>query len=74
MNQKVEKFLRIKIDFDQRNWAKLLLITEFVINNRDAVSTGVSPFFFSHGYHAKIFEIDKELGPIRNASFIQKKN
>ena len=45
MNQKVETFLRTYIDFDQRNWAKLLFITEFVINNKNAVSTKV--FFFS---------------------------
>ena len=45
MNQTIETFLRIYIDFDQRNWVILLLITEFVINNKNAVSTGV--FFFS---------------------------
>ena len=61
MNQTVETFLRIYIDFDQRNWAKLLLKTEFVINNKDAASTGVNPFFLSHGYHAKILETDEKL-------------
>ena len=39
MNQTVETFLRTYIDFDQRNWVKLLFITEFAINNKDATST-----------------------------------
>ena len=39
MNQTVETFLRVYIDFDQRNWVKFLSITEFVINNKNAVTT-----------------------------------
>ena len=46
MTQTVKTFLRIYIDFDQRNWVKVLFITEFIINNKDAVSTGVRVFFF----------------------------
>ena len=68
----VETFLRIYIDFDQRDWVKLLFITKFVINNKNSVSTGV--FFFSHGYHAKTLKIDKKLHATGNEikSFIQK--
>ena len=47
MNQTVKTFLRIYIDFDQRNWVNFLFITEFVINNKDAVSTGISFFFLT---------------------------
>ena len=74
MNQTVETFLRIYIDFDQRNWVKLLLITEFVINNKDEASTGVSPFFLSYGYHAKILKTDEKLHTAGNEikSLIQK--
>ena len=46
MNQTMETFLRIYINFDQRNWVKLWFITKSVINNKDAVSTGIN-FFFS---------------------------
>ena len=45
MNQTVETFLRIYNDFDPRNWVKFLFILEFVINNKNAVSTGISFFF-----------------------------
>ena len=73
MNQTVETFLRIYIDFDQRNWVKLLFLTEFVINNKNVVSTGIN-LFFSHGYHAKFLNPDKKLyaagNEIRN--FIRK--
>ena len=61
MNQTVETFLRTYIDFDQRNWARLLPITEFAINNKNAASTGVNLFFLSHGYHPKILETDEKL-------------
>ena len=47
MNQTVETFLHIYIDFDQGNWVKLLFITEFVINNINAVSTVVNFFFLT---------------------------
>ena len=62
------------IDFDQRNWATFLLITEFIINNKDAASTGVSLFFLSHGYHAKILKTDEKLHAAGNETrnFIQK--
>ena len=65
MNQTVETFLRIYIDFDQRNWVKLFFITEFVINNITAVSTGIN-FFLFHGYHAKILKTDKKQHAIGN--------
>ena len=55
MNQTVETFLRTEINFDQRNWVKLLSITEFVINNKNAISTGVNPCFLFHGYHPIFF-------------------
>ena len=75
MDQTVETFLRIYIDFDQRNWVKFLFITEFAINNKNAVSTGVNFFFLSHGYHPKILETDEKLhagndSPIQKADGI----
>ena len=65
MNQTVETFLRIYIDFDQNNCVKFLFITEFVINNRNAVSTAVN-FFLSHGYHARILKTDEKLYAVGN--------
>ena len=50
-NQEVERILRIFTTYAQENWNELLPITAGAINNRDAASTGLSPFFFTHGYH-----------------------
>ena len=75
MYQTVETFLRIYIDFDQRNWVKLLFINEFVINNKNAVSTGVNYYFIIYGYHAKFLKTDKKLHAAGNEikNFIQKR-
>ena len=54
MNQIMETFLRIYIDFDERNWVKLLFIIEFLINNENAVSKGISFFFFFKDITRKI--------------------
>jgi hypothetical protein len=51
MNQEVEKILRIWTNYLQENWLDLLPIAMATINERDATSTGLSPFFFMHGYH-----------------------
>jgi hypothetical protein len=37
----------------------LLLIVAVIINNHDAALTGISPFFFTHGYHINPIGLDK---------------
>lgn len=51
MNQTIETFLRNFVAFDMRDWSKWTAVAELAINQRDAASTGVSPFFLMHGYH-----------------------
>ena len=50
-NQEVERILRAFSSYAQDDWAPLLPIVAMAINNRDAASIGISPFFFTHGYH-----------------------
>jgi len=50
-NQEVERIMRTFIAYAQDDWMGLLPIVAIAINNRDASSTGLSPFFFTHGYH-----------------------
>lgn len=57
MNQTLEAYLRTFVDFDQDNWVELLPFAELAINNRDAASTGVSPFFLSHGYNVELTQV-----------------
>jgi len=63
INQNVEAYIRTFTNYDQSNWANLLPMAELAINNHDAASTGVSPFFLSHGYHMEPLQLFEELGP-----------
>ena len=46
------------VDFAQDDWFDALPSAEVAINDRDAASTGVSPFFLTHGYHVKHLDLD----------------
>ena len=52
-NQEVETYLRSFVSFKQDDWASLLPTAEIALNNKPATTTGVSPFFLSHGYNAE---------------------
>ena len=71
MNQTLEEYLRSYVSFYQDDWSSWLPIAEYAINNRDATATGVSPFFFEHGYHGTVGpelpETPRTTGPILNA-------
>ena len=62
-NQTLEEFLRFFCSYAQDNWAELLPFAELAINNRDSTSTGVSPFFLSHGFYVEPFAFETE--PLR---------
>ncbi|KNG46626.1 hypothetical protein TW65_06673 [Stemphylium lycopersici] len=60
MNQEIEKMIRIWATYTQENWLALLPIVIGAINNREASSTGLSPFFFMHGYHNEPIQLVEE--------------
>jgi transposase InsO family protein len=60
MNQTLETYLRIFVNWAQTNWKSWLPLGELAINIRDAASTGVSPFFIMHGYHMNPIEVHEE--------------
>ena len=77
MNQTVETYLRTYVNGSQDNWADLIPIAELAVNNRDAHSTGVSPFFLAHGYHLEPLQLEETprdvrvpRGPIQQADLI----
>ena len=51
----MEAYLRAFVKFKQNNWARLLLIAEFVYNNAKNTSTGYTPFELNCDYHPRIF-------------------
>src|SRR5260221_10858415 len=50
-NQVLEQYLWTYMNYQQDDWAMLLLMAEFAYNNAMNVMTGVSPFFANKGYH-----------------------
>src|SRR5258707_3300178 len=51
INQVLEQYLRAYTNYQQDDWAALLLAVEFTYNNAPSMTTGVSPFFANKGYH-----------------------
>ena len=54
MNSTLEAYLRAFCSWKQDDWSSWCPIAELAIRNRDAASTGVSPFFMTHGYHVDL--------------------
>ena len=50
-NSTMEAYLRAFINFEQNDWARLLLMAEFAYNNAKNASTGHRPFELNCGYH-----------------------
>ena len=61
-NQVIQPYLRAYTTFSQDNWEDLLGIAQLAINNRVATSTGVSPFFMTHGYNIPPLDYDAAAG------------
>ena len=51
INQEIEQYLRIFINYHQSDWAEWLPMAEFAYNNKVQSSTGHSPFMALYGYH-----------------------
>jgi hypothetical protein len=60
-NQVLEAYLSVFVAYTQNDWAEHLPSAELAINNRNAASTGISPFFMIHGYNVDPIQIDEEL-------------
>ena len=63
-NQELETYLHIFTSFQQEDWAFQLPIAMMALNSRVSQSTGLSPFFMTHGYHQSImdFTVPEEQG------------
>lgn len=60
-NQVMEQYLRSFVCYAQDDWFGLLPIAMLAVNNRTATSTGLSPFFATHGYNINPIDIDEPL-------------
>src|SRR5260221_1547226 len=57
VNQVLEQYLWTYTNYQQDNWATLLLMAKFPYNNATNTMMGVSPFFTNKGYHLE-FTVD----------------
>lgn len=57
-NQEVETYLRKFVTYEQDDWIRWIPIAQIAINNKQATSTQISPFFMSHGYNAEEITIN----------------
>ena len=53
-NSTIEAYLRVFVNWEQDNWAKLLPMVKFTENNAKNVSIGHIPFKFNCGYHPRL--------------------
>lgn len=51
VNQVLEQYLRMFINYHQDDWSDLLASAEFTYNNTEHASTKITPFFANYGYH-----------------------
>jgi hypothetical protein len=51
VNQSLEQYLCVYINYMQDNWWELLSLAEFVYNNTVHSSHGLTPFFVNKGFH-----------------------
>lgn len=51
VNQELEQYLRLYVNYHQSDWAEWLSLTEFTYNNHEHLSTKVSPFFANSKTH-----------------------
>ena len=61
-NSMIEAYLRVFVNFEQNNWARLLLIAEFVYNNAKNTSTNHTHFELNCSYHPRM-SYEEEVDP-----------
>ena len=54
VNQVLEQYLQVYMNYQQDDWAKPLPLTEFTYNNATNATMGVAPFFANKGYHPEL--------------------
>jgi len=54
VNQILEQYLWVYINYQQDNWVNLLPLAKFAYNNTSHSVTMVTPFFANKGFHPKL--------------------
>jgi hypothetical protein len=73
MNQELEQYLRMFVDFRQADWPEWLAIAKFSYNNKFQPSTWVSPFYANYGYNPCMgFELRRNVKVQAVEDFVQR--
>lgn len=51
VNQVLEQYLRMFVNYQQNDWSQMLYKAEFTYNNSEHTSTKMTPFYANYGYH-----------------------
>ena len=57
INQKIEQYLYLYVNYKQSDWAEQLAIAEFAYNNREHSVTKFSLFYVNYKKHSEDFEL-----------------
>ncbi len=66
VNQEIEKYLRIFVNYRQNDWTDWLPLAEFAHNNRIHSATGKSPFMVLYGRNPRLMPDAKDYYSISN--------
>ena len=70
-NNMMEAYLRVFVNFEQNEWARLLPMAEFPWNNAKNASTGYTSFELNCGYHPRV-SYDEDLNPCSKSRTAEK--
>ena len=56
-NQEIQAYLRAFVAYNQDDWKRWLPLAQIALNGKPAASTGISPFFMTHGYETRAVEM-----------------
>ena len=71
VNQIIEAYFWMFVNYTQDNWAVLTLSVQLVINNHNTISTDMSFFFLLHDYHFNFLNFMKESENRENSNLIR---
>ena len=72
MNQEIEHYLRVFINYHQNDWHEWLPMAEFQYNDKEHSGTGTTPFFLNYGRHPWKGDLSIETPNPAASNFLEK--
>ena len=57
LNQTIEQYLQCYLDYEQKNWVQLLLLTQFAYNSLKNITIGFTFFFANYERESEIEKV-----------------